>query len=161
MNQTQYLLWIYATFAPMLSNDSFYARDYATHILNENRSPFIFMANCDELEGKLRLRHLQENIRCHIAQQWFDDNKKNMPWVKQGHEAMRYLQSPLNNLKNTPDKWPRWRLATALYLRDYVAETLDFNGVQKILNEFHEEEKRWKAEHNKNAQERLQPNYDY
>src|SRR5882672_6378216 len=107
MNTIQYLFWIYATFVPMLDNDSFFVRDYATHILNENRSPLIFLAKIDELEGKIRLRQLQDNTRCQIAQQWFDQNKTIMPWCKPGHASMGYLYSPLNNAKDYPAE-NRW-----------------------------------------------------
>lgn len=160
MNATQYMFWIYATFVPMLDNDSFFVRDYATHILNENRSPLIFLAKPVELEGKIRLRQLQDNTRCQIAQQWFDQNKTVMPWCKPGHASMRYLYSPLNNAKDYPaeNRWDRWRLSTALYLRDYISDTLDLNGVKEIVRELQTEENRWVELHKVATPPRLQPN---
>lgn len=156
--------WLYVTLIPVLGSDDFFARDYAYHILHQNPHPLILIAKVDrnELEGCIRLKHLQQNYREQLVEQWFQKNKDALPWAKIGHPSAVYLQSPFNKLEDAPAKkeWPRWRRATALYLREYLAETLDFESLPRILEELQEVETRWWASELIREQEN-KVDYDY
>ncbi len=139
MTNLQYFFWLYSTLVPILSTDDFFARDYASHILHENPHPFVLLAVVErsQLEGRIRLRHLQENYKLTLVEDWYSANKNTLPWAKSGHPSAAYLSSPLN--KETDDwskhHYPRWRRATALYLKEYLQESLDFSSVSHIVRE--------------------------
>lgn len=152
MTVTNYYFLVYAIFVPILGTDDFFARDYAFHVLHQHQHPLILLAKIpdpEQLEGKIRLRHLQENYRSVVVDRWYEKHKDNLPWAKANHPSAAYLHSPFNRLTDdyVKKEWPSYRRATALYLKDFLSEDLNFLALPAIIRELQVDEDAWVRKH--------------
>ncbi len=135
----------------LLGNPHYQTRQAAFQELSLNLDERILLIqpSPDNLEQQIRLRQLQDKYTNETIESWYLNNRDSMPWISM--KNMNYVYNSLNTAG--PDRplekeWPRWRRATALYLRDKLREGLTFREIGVIIEELQREEDHWKSREN-------------
>lgn len=131
----------------LLGSDNFQTRSFAHKLLENSHHPAIFMAQPQNHEATIRLKQLQRNYKSYEVAKWFEQNKTSLPWIPykiEGHWTYLYdernKEAPDDNQNNL---YPKWRYAAALYLKEILEEDLDYNRINRLIENFQLEEDLW------------------